>query len=246
MGPDCRGPGAFKVLIAAKGRSVAEDLARLTEVRSAIGADADLIADANCMMNFDTARRFIEQGHDLGLTWLEEPVVANDIGNLTKLSRMGVPLGAGQMEQSLERHRALRLAGVKVIQPNAVFLGGFQKAINSALDAASKGAGISMAGGWDFVNLHWICGALNDGAVELHRAQFRIARLLMRDMPEIANGQINVPDRLGLGLDPDDDALSACPNFLTFGGRSRLPTPTHTLGQTYKQFAKGLICCFGT
>lgn len=204
------GAKGVKVLIAARGRSVEEDLARLKAVRAAIGPGAELIADANCRMDLEAARRFVDAAQNLNLTWLEEPVIANDLGDLSMLATMGIPLGAGQMEQSVGRLKGLREAGVAVIQPNAVFLGGFDVAIDAARGAARNGASISMAGGWDIVNLHWICGALDEGAVELHRAQIRIARLLMRDLPKIADGQIAAPDRKGLGLTPDERALAAC------------------------------------
>lgn len=201
------GARGVKVLIASRGRSVTEDLARLKSVRQAIGPEAELIADANCKMDLDTALRFVEGAQELNLTWLEEPVIGNDNGDLTRLAREGIPLGAGQMEQNAARFDALREAGVAVIQPNAVFLGGFQTAIDIAKNAAGHGASVSMAGGWGVINLHWICGALDAGAVELHRAQFRIARLLMADLPAITEGQVAVPDRPGLGLDPDEIGL---------------------------------------
>lgn len=204
------GASGVKVLIAAKGRSVQEDLTRLYAVRRAIGPTAELIADANCKMELETALRFVEGAQDLNLTWLEEPVIANDTVALARLAKEGIPLGAGQMEQSTERFEALQEAGVSVIQPNAVFLGGFKTAIEVARKAAANGASISMAGGWDVLNLHWICGALENGAVELHRAQARIARLLMADLPFISDGLIGEPDAVGLGLRPDEDGLKAC------------------------------------
>ena len=204
------GAAGVKVLIAAKGRSVQEDLTRLYAVRRAIGPTADLIADANCKMELDTALRFVEGAQDLNLTWLEEPVIANDTAALARLAKEGIPLGAGQMEQSAERFEALQDAGVSVIQPNAVFLGGFQAAIKVARKAAANGASISMAGGWDVLNLHWICGALDHGAVELHRAQARIARLFMADLTVVSDGMIAAPDVVGLGLIPDEVGLKSC------------------------------------
>ncbi|UYP69304.1 mandelate racemase/muconate lactonizing enzyme family protein [Thalassobacter stenotrophicus] len=195
-----------KVLIAAKGRTVAQDLARLSGVREAIGPRAELIADANCRMDVEAALAFLRGAGDLNLTWLEEPVRGNDTAGLAALAGQGVPLGAGQMEQSLERFGLLAGAGVKVLQPNAVFIGGF----GPAIDAAQLGMNVSPAGGWDIINLHWVCGALASGAVELHRAQSRIVRLLMPEGISMIDGQIHVPDKAGLGLSPDEAGLAAC------------------------------------
>lgn len=204
------GARGVKVLIAARGRSVDEDLSRLKAVRDAIGPTADLIADANCRMDAETAKAFVAGAHDLDLTWLEEPVQGNDRHSLASLAREGIALGAGQMEQSPERFDLLARAGVGVIQPNAVFAGGFGAAIDIATRALAKGAVICPAGGWDIVNLHWVCGALPSGAVELHRAQARIVRLFMPDGLLLRGGQLVVPEAPGLGLTPDRAALEAC------------------------------------
>ena len=106
----------MKVLIAAKGRTVAQDLARLRAVRDAIGPGAELIADANCRMDLDTARAFSRGAVELNLAWLEEPVAGNDRHALASLAAEGrVPIGAGQMEQSADRFDLLTEAGIDAI-----------------------------------------------------------------------------------------------------------------------------------
>jgi L-alanine-DL-glutamate epimerase-like enolase superfamily enzyme len=204
------GAHGVKVLVAAKGRSVAEDIARVAAVRAAIG-EAALIADANCGWDLDSALAFAKGAADLNLAFLEEPVRGNDRHALAVLAGEGiVPLGAGQMEQSAERFDLLTEAGVHVIQPNAVFAGGIGAAVAAARRAEALGRAVSPAGGWDIVNLHWMCGVMASGSVELHRAQGRIARLLMERPPEMAGGLLAVPDAPGLGLSPDEGALAAC------------------------------------
>lgn len=204
------GAHGVKVLVAAKGRGVAEDLARVAAVRDAIG-DAGLIADANCGWDLESALAFARGAADLNLSFLEEPVRGNDRHALAALARAGiVPLGAGQMEQSPERFELLAEAGVAVIQPNAVFAGGIGAAVAAARRAEATGCAVSPAGGWDIVNLHWMCGAMSAGAVELHRAQGRIARLLTENPPEMSGGRLVVSEVPGLGLSPDEAALAAC------------------------------------
>lgn len=205
------GAHGVKVLVAAKGRGVAEDLARAAAVRAAIGDGAALIADANCGWDLDSALAFARGSADLNLAFLEEPVRGNDRHALARLAAEAiVPLGAGQMEQSAERFELLAGAGVRVIQPNAVFAGGITAAVAAARAAEAAGCAVSPAGGWDLVNLHWMCGAMTTGAVELHRAQARIARLLMERPPEMAGGMLVVSQAPGLGLSPDEDGLAAC------------------------------------
>lgn len=204
------GAQGVKVLIASKGRSVGEDVARLRAVREAVG-DADLIADANCGMDEATAHEFMLAAADLNLAWLEEPVRGNNRSALAKLAGLNImPIGAGQMEQDRDRFALLAEAGVTVLQPNAVFAGGLRAAATLAETGKRSGCAISPAGGWDLVNLHWMCGAFSNGAVELHRAQTRIARLLLGAPPELSNGLLRLPNRPGLGLNPDEEALERC------------------------------------
>lgn len=205
------GAAGVKVLVAGRGRSVAEDVARLAAVRAAIGPGADLIADANCGWDLEAATAFARGVADLGLAWLEEPVAGNDRHALAALAGLGlVPLGAGQMEQSTERFELLTEAGLAVLQPNAVFAGGIGPAVRAARAALAAGRDVSPAGGWDFVNLHWMAGALETGAVELHRAQARIGRLFAETAPDLRAGGLGVPDAPGLGLSPDTERLAAC------------------------------------
>lgn len=205
------GAQGVKVLVAAKGRSVDADLMRLRAVRSAIGPKAELIADANCGWELEAALDFARKAEALDLAWLEEPVKANNRRALAALAAVAtMPLGAGQMEQSADRFELLAEAGVTVIQPNAVFAGGIGAAVAAARGAVVHGLSVSPAGGWDLVNLQWMCGAMGAGAVELHRAQARIVRLLTDTPPQMAGGLLAVSDAPGLGLSPDEEALAAC------------------------------------
>ena len=205
-----RGAAGVKVLVGARGRSVAEDAARLTRVRDAIGPEAELIADANCAWSLEAAREMVQAVERVNLAWLEEPVRGNDPKALSALVGMGqVPIGAGQMEQSDNRFGQLIDAGVSVIQPNAVFAGGFGAAIRAAQGARAAGCEVSPAAGWDAINLHWMCGAMEHGTVELHRAQSRISRLLRPSHVE-DNGMLRLSDAPGLGLDPDEEGLAKC------------------------------------
>lgn len=207
------GAAGVKVLVAAKGRSVAEDADRVRAVRAAIGDRADLIVDANCGYDLVAARDFQERTADLGLAWFEEPVHGNDPCALAALAGDSIhPIGAGQMEQSEDRFRQLEAAGVSVLQPNAVFAGGIAAAITVAQKARRSGRTVSPAGGWDIVNIHWMCGAVDQGPVELHRAQNRIARLITGRTPslQIADGCLVPPSEAGLGFLPDETVLAAC------------------------------------
>ena len=205
------GGAGVKIVIAAKGRSWQEDAERILAVREAIGPDADLIADANCGYDLTTARNLAFGASDARLTWLEEPLRDNDPRQLAELTgEIDCPVGAGQMEQSEYRFEQLiRQGGVSVIQPNAVFAGGFSKAIDVIRLAERHGREICPAGGWDFVNLHLMAGALEHGAMEYHEGHESIIRCISGTVQSPVDGYMSVPDAPGLGIPIDESSLEA-------------------------------------
>ncbi|WP_420405452.1 mandelate racemase/muconate lactonizing enzyme family protein [Nisaea sp.] len=203
------GAAGVKVIIADRSRCWEEDAERIVAVREAIGDDADLIADANCKLPYEKAVRFAKRAHAAHLAWLEEPLPANDPPALARLSEeTGVPLGAGQMEQSPYRFRQLIDQGrIAVIQPNAVFAGGFSRALEVMRMAEDHDRLICPAGGWDFVNLHLMAGATARGAMEYHAGHAAIVRCITGRTQQPENGCLAVPNAAGLGIGIDENAL---------------------------------------
>ncbi len=203
------GAAGVKMLAGAKGRSVEEDAARVRAVRDAIGPDADLIVDANCAFDLDTALALARLMADCDLAWFEEPIRRNDVRGLAILQTENLcPIGAGQMEQSDERFGSLaEQAGVSVLQPNVVFAGGFSAAVRAAAIGRAAGCAISPAGGWDFLNLLFMCGTQPDGAVEVHRGQDRMARLILGEPLTLEGGKLPAPIVPGLGFTVNEEAL---------------------------------------
>ena len=205
------GAAGVKIVIAAKGRPWQEDAERVIAVREAIGPDADLIADANCGFDLTTARHFAYAVSDARLTWLEEPLRDNDPRQLAELTgEIDCPVGAGQMEQSDYRFEQLiRQGGVSIIQPNTVFVGGFGKALDILRLAARHNREICPAGGWDFINLHLMAGALEHGAMEYHEGHESIIRCITGSVTAPKDGCLTVPAAPGLGIEIDEAALEA-------------------------------------
>ena len=205
------GAAGVKIVIAAKGRPWQEDAERILAVREAIGPDADLIADANCGFDLTTARNLAFAASDARMTWLEEPLRDNDPRRLAELTgEIDCPVAAGQMEQSDYRFEQLiRQGGVSVIQPNAVFAGGFSKAIDAIRLAERHGREICPAGGWDFVNLHLMAGALEHGAMEYHEGHESIIRCISGTVQSPVDGYMSVPNAPGLGISIDESTLEA-------------------------------------
>lgn len=201
------GADGVKMVVGAGGRPWREDAERVHAVRDAVGPAAELVADANGAFDLATAGAFAAAVAPCRLAWIEEPVRGNDPTALAALAAAGHPIGAGQMEQSRFRFDALLDAGrVAVIQPNAVFCGGFVEAAVVADRAEMLGRRLAPAGGWELVNLHLVA-ARPAGALERHAGQAAIVETITGTAPPPLAGPLRVPDAPGLGIAVDTASL---------------------------------------
>jgi L-alanine-DL-glutamate epimerase-like enolase superfamily enzyme len=90
-----RGHRAIKMKV---GRDrLAEDLERVAAVRSVIGPDGVLMADANMQWTVATAIRASHALAEHDVYWLEEPTIPDDIDGHARIEREGrLPVAAGE------------------------------------------------------------------------------------------------------------------------------------------------------
>ena len=82
------------------------DLVRV--VREVAGDDVDVMADCFGGWTLEYARRMVRLLAPFNLRWLEEPVIADDIGGYAELSAIGaVPISGGEHEYTLAGFRQL-------------------------------------------------------------------------------------------------------------------------------------------
>ncbi|MET3927445.1 mandelate racemase/muconate lactonizing enzyme family protein [Devosia sp. 2618] len=115
--------GGFKVKV---GRSIDEDMARLKEVKAALPMDFALMTDANQILTLDESVRRAAQYQDLGLTWFEEPMIADDISSHRLLAKStALPIAIGETVFSIAQFREyIASAAASVIQVDAARIGG--------------------------------------------------------------------------------------------------------------------------
>ena len=106
--------------------SAAEDLARLTAVREAIGPDAALMVDANQAFTRDEAVRRARLLEPLDLTWIEEPLPADDVrGHALLAAATSIPVAVGESLYSVGQFREyLAVGAASVVQPDVARIGG--------------------------------------------------------------------------------------------------------------------------
>ncbi|AYG05225.1 mandelate racemase/muconate lactonizing enzyme family protein [Gryllotalpicola protaetiae] len=113
---------------------LAEDLDRLQAVREVIGPDVELMVDANQRWTLPQAVAAAHAFRPLDLTWLEEPLRADDLRGHVELKReTGVRIAVGENLHTEYRFAEFIDAGAAdVLQPNVIRVGGITPALRIA------------------------------------------------------------------------------------------------------------------
>lgn len=117
--------------------TLAEDVARIETVRAAIGDGTPLMVDANQALSVAEATRRGLVYQDLGCTWFEEPIRADDIDGHVELSRrLHIPIATGENRYGVAQFRDLfTRGGVGVVQPDLRRAGGLTECLEIGLMA---------------------------------------------------------------------------------------------------------------
>lgn len=122
----------------------AEDLRRMRLIRDEFGAGRRLMIDANQRWSLDSAERALDVLGELAPTWIEEPLRADDIAGYRELRRRTfLPIAMGENLHTVHRFREAIDAGVDVLQPNVVRVGGITPFLEIAAECAA--AGVTLA-----------------------------------------------------------------------------------------------------
>jgi L-alanine-DL-glutamate epimerase-like enolase superfamily enzyme len=105
---------------------VAEDVARLTAVRDAVGDAFELMVDANQCFTVAEAIRRARAFEPLGLAWLEEPLPAEDLGGHVELAaHTAIPIAVGESLYHPAHFREyLERGACSIVQADVARIGG--------------------------------------------------------------------------------------------------------------------------
>ncbi len=192
------------------GDVIADDMARVTAVREAVGDDVELYLDANCSLDFYHADQLCRALEPLGISFFEEPITQNDVRQMADLrSRTSIRLACGQNEGLAFRFRDLLVnKAVDVIQPNVAITGGFTQCQKIAGMAAAFNIPIANGGAWPYLNQHLQAGMPNGTLVEYHYPAVECSKTLYEGLLEPADGRIELPNLPGLGFELNRNALT--------------------------------------
>jgi D-galactarolactone cycloisomerase len=212
-----RGFRAVKLRVGADLRAGRELVAR---VRVAVGDDVELMVDANMAYDRRTAHRAALEFQALGVSWLEEPIMSRSLSQYVSehawlAERVDLRLAGGEsLFTRFEFGELLARRPFDVLQPDCTSVGGISEAkrvadMASAWNltcvphiACSSGTGIGLAAG-----LHLVLACTNAPLVEYDPYGGPGWEGLLVDPPQVENGFLAAPDRPGLGVELDPQAL---------------------------------------
>ncbi len=192
------------------------DVASVAGARELVGDGVELMLDTNCPWSVEDAIRIGQQLERYDLRWLEEPVwPPEDYDGLARVrSALRIPIACGENEATAFAFKAILDAGAAdILQPSVTKVGGILEMKKVATLAAVAGAtfvphsfyfGPGLA-----ATLHVVASTPNVPYVEFPPG--RLAAPLLADPIRCAGGAVTIPDRPGLGADPDPDTLARFP-----------------------------------
>jgi L-alanine-DL-glutamate epimerase-like enolase superfamily enzyme len=187
------------------GRRPDEDIERVAAAREAIGADVQLLVDANGAYERKQALAFAEAFAEYGVSWFEEPVPSDDLAGLRLLrdrAPAGIEVAAGEYGYTATDFRRLLKSGaVDVLQADATRCLGISGFLQAATLAAADGLDISAH---TAPSLHFdvCCELANVRHIEWFHDHVRIEQLLFDGAARHERGLLRPDrDRPGLGLE---------------------------------------------
>ena len=184
--------------------NLAEDVARLAALRSALGDEFEIMVDANQAFTVAEARRRARAFEPFALAWLEEPLPAEDIGGHVELAaHASMPIAVGESIYSIGHFREyLERDACSIVQVDCARIGGVTPWLKVAHLAEAFNAAVCPH---FLMELHVsLAGAVPNAAWIEHIPQLDAitsSRLVMED------GYAVVPTTPGLGIEWDMAAI---------------------------------------
>ncbi len=200
-----RGFRAIKMKV---GRDVLrEDVERVGAMRAHLGEDFTLMADANMRWRRDQAVRAARALEPFALTWLEEPLIPDDVeGHAALAAQTATPIATGENFHTLyEFERFIRAGAVQFPEPDVSNCGGISVWMKVAALAEAANLPVTSHGVHD-LHVHLLAAVPNASFLEVHG--FGLERFIAEPL-EIREGFAAAPERPGHGVEFDWEALAA-------------------------------------
>ncbi|GIJ57434.1 L-rhamnonate dehydratase [Virgisporangium aurantiacum] len=189
------------------------NLAALGAMREKVGDDFWLMWDCWMALDVDYATRLAHAADDVGLRWLEEPLLPDDYWAHAELRRRlpaRMLLTAGEHEATRWGFRLLLEHGVDIIQPDVGWCGGITELLRISALADAHGKAV-VPHGSSVYSYHFVLSRPNSPFAEflmMHPDATEVVPMmspLLADEPVPRDGRLTVPDRPGFGVELNPD-----------------------------------------
>jgi D-galactarolactone cycloisomerase len=189
------------------------DIAKARAVRKLLGDDFPIAFDANNAYSVGGAMRVGRVLEELGYWWFEEPVQHYDVKAMGEVAqRLDITVSAGEQTYTVQGIADLIGAGVRMVQPDIVKMGGISGMLQCAAVAYAHGAELvphqTQPTVGHLANLHVLASLI-------HRTKpAELADNWERGWPVFENpaepheGQFDLPDAPGLGIRFDEEEMN--------------------------------------
>ena len=202
------GTNAIKMKIG--GAPINEDVERVSVVRDAVGPNIKLMVDANCAYRFYEAIEIARKLEKYDIYWFEEPVNPDDYqGHKMVSESTSIPIATGENEYTRYGFRDLiKDRCVAIVQPDATVMGGITEYMKVAAMAQAHDMPVAPHGNQD-LHIHLAAAIPNGLILEYYTSAFDpMWNKMFTNVLRIQDGQVSPPDRPGLGIDLNKDALA--------------------------------------
>lgn len=192
------------------GMGLRKDIEAVEAIRSEVGADVELMVDINSRYDAATAIRLGRDLERFDIAWMEEPVPPHDLRGYRQVKQgQPLPLAAGEGEFCVYGFRdLLATEALDWVQPDIGRVGGLTEGMRVA--TLIQAANLKLAphtGMCSAVNviagMHYAAAAPCFGTFEFMEVDHPLLDLFDAPLPRPENGQLNLPDRPGLGFELD-------------------------------------------
>lgn len=188
------------------------DVESVAVAREAVGDGVELMLDTNCPWSVEEAIRIGRRLERYDLRWLEEPVwPPEDYAGLARVRQaVRIPIATGENDATVFGMREILAAGAAdLIQPSMTKVGGLGEMLKIATLAAAAGVTFQphsyYFGPGLAATVHLIAATPGVPYVEFPPGDLEAP--LLAEPIRCADGFVAVPERPGLGADPDPDTL---------------------------------------
>ena len=202
---ELRDEGGFTGLKLRLGRDrMRDDVAAIEAVRKAVGDDVHLMVDFNQGLDLGEALERCHRIDDLGLDWIEEPLVYDNFeGHARLAAELKTPIQIGEnFYGARDLHRALQCKACDFVMPDFMRIGGVTGWLRAAAIAGAAGVPVS-------THLYPEVAAHVMRVTETaHWLEWQDwADPVLQRPYDIREGRLHIPDVPGVGLEWDESAV---------------------------------------